>query len=292
MLTGWLIYNKIDAEKNKAYIDWFIYEANQQNILLTLVLREELVIGIIDNRRTIRLGREAVNPPDIVIIRTIEPLLSLHLESCGSTAFNSSTISHICNDKARTHHYIKDLGVPMVDTLFTKKEYVQSSFPPMPYPLVVKEVAGRGGKQVHLVNDKQEWSQCISAISTDIIIQTCNVQRGKDIRIFVIGKEIIAAVLRESSSDFRSNFTLGGSARLYVLSEKEIATIMKIITHFDFDMVGIDFLIGLDGELLFNEIEDIVGSRTLSKLSDINILQKYVTHIKLKLKNSKKGFQF
>ena len=55
---------------------------------------------------------------------------------------------------------------------------------------------------------------------------------------------------------------------------------MKIVHAFDFGMVGIDFLIGQDGHLYFNEIEDIVGSRTLSHVSDLNILKEYVTYIK------------
>lgn len=98
--------------------------------------------------------------------------------------------------------------------------------------------------------------------------------------MFVVGKEIIGAVMRENSQDFRANFKLGGSARLYELQENELAIINKITSHFNFDMVGIDFLIDLDGELLFNEIEDVVGSRTLSAVSNVNILKKYIAHIK------------
>src|SRR5690625_4403608 len=46
MKIGWLIYKKEDASKNQSYITWFIEEAKQQNILLKLILREELLIGI------------------------------------------------------------------------------------------------------------------------------------------------------------------------------------------------------------------------------------------------------
>lgn len=280
MHNGWLIYSKADAKKNKSFIDWFIEEAQQKDIALRLILREDLTIGIKNNKRTIYLRNKATKPPKLAIVRTIEPLLNLHLEACGSLVFNSSAISRICNNKALTHHYITDLCIPMVDTFFIRRENVQRAISPMSYPFVVKEVTGRGGKQVYFINSKQDWLDCVSVISTDIIIQACNVQRGKDIRVFVVGLQIIGAVVRESKSDFRANFTLGGSARLYELNEKERATVNKIIAHFDFGMVGIDFLLGLDGELLFNEIEDVVGSRTWSKLSDINIVEKYVTYIK------------
>src|SRR5690625_6839454 len=88
---------------------------------------------------------------------------------------------------------------------------------------------------------------------------------GKDLRVFVIGKQIIAAVLRVNNNDFRANFKLGGSAFLYHLTIDEVEMINKIINHFDFGLVGIDFLIDKEGNLLFNEIEDVVGSRILSE---------------------------
>lgn len=283
MQTGWLIYSKQDAQQNKPYIDWFIEEARLQDLLLKLILREELTIGIINNARTIYFKNEIVNKPDFAVVRTIEPLLSTHLEACGVVVFNSSTIARICNDKALTHHHITDLAIPMVNTIFIKKEDM-SDQPPMTFPFVIKETTGRGGAQVYLIETPYDWKQCISNLSTNnIIIQSCNVQLGKDIRVFVVGEEIIGAVLRESSEDFRANFKLGGSAYWYELHPKERAVIRKIITYFDFDMVGIDFLIGLNGELLFNEVEDIVGSRTLSAVSDINLLEQYVSHIKWKL---------
>src|SRR5690625_54250 len=207
----------------------------------------------------------------------------MHLESSGVAVFNSSTIAHICNNKALTHHHMTDLSIPMVDTVFTKKEDT-SDQPPLSYPFVLKESAGRSGKQVYLIESQQDWLYYKSNLSTeDIVIQNCAVQLGKDVRVFIVGQEIIGAVLRESKEDFRANFTLGGSARWYELNNVERAMIQKITTHFGFGMVGIDFLIGTDGRLLFNEIEDIVGSRTLSAVSDINIVKKYINHIKQNL---------
>ncbi|WP_099158662.1 ATP-grasp domain-containing protein [Virgibacillus ndiopensis] len=280
---GWLIYNKKDAIQNNAYINWFIEEARLQNITLELILREELTIGITNNQRSVRYQNEDIHLPDFAVVRTIDPFLSLHLESCGILVLNSSGISTLCNNKALSHHYIHNLELPMVDTMFIQKGSIPTT-PPIPYPFIVKEVAGRGGKQVYFINHKQEWENCISSISSsEIIIQSCNVTLGQDIRVFVVGTEIVGAVKRESSSDFRANYKLGGSAEWYQLSIKEFDIVKKIINNFDFDMVGIDFLIGKDGAFLFNEIEDIVGSRTLSAVSDVNILKKYVTHIKRKL---------
>ncbi|WP_240510255.1 ATP-grasp domain-containing protein [Virgibacillus profundi] len=282
-MHGWLIYSEADVELNQSFIDWFIDEARYQNLSLELMIREEMTIGIKGNERIMIMDGQAVSKPDFAVVRTTDSLLSLHLESCGIIVFNSSDISRICNDKALTHHYINDLGIPMVDTFFYKKDNIPKS-PPLAFPFVVKETSGRGGKQVYFIEDQQEWNKLTVKLPNDFIIQSSHVKLGKDLRVFIIGKEIVGAILRESNHDFRANFKLGGSARLYDLNEQETATIRKIINHFHFDMVGIDFLIDLNGGLLFNEIEDVVGSRTLSAVSNINIVHKYVSHIKSELK--------
>lgn len=277
---GWLIYSKKDALENSSYIDWFIEEARLQNLNLILVLREDLTIGLINNELTVQLHQKQVNLPQFAVVRTVEPMLSLHLELAGIKVFNSSKISHICNHKSLTHLEMNRLNIPMVDMNFMKKEHL-SETAPMSFPYVIKEATGRSGKQVYMIQNEQDWEQYYQEPDeTDLVIQSTQVQTGKDVRVFIVGKEIVGAVLRENKNDFRANFKLGGTATWYPLHSEQIKMINKIIHHFDFDMVGIDFLIGLNGEFLFNEIEDVVGSRILSKTSNINILEIYIAHIR------------
>ncbi|WP_047981697.1 ATP-grasp domain-containing protein [Ornithinibacillus contaminans] len=281
--SGWLIYSKRDAHENQAYISWFIEEAAKQAIQLTLILREQLHVGIIHHKHSLLYEQKLTKLPDFAVIRTIEPLLSYQLEQLGINVFNNSSVAEICNHKGRTYFEVAKLGIPMVDTLFIKQENLPSTIP-IPLPFVIKEVAGRGGKQVYYVECVEQWDAFIKQPTPgEYVIQSTDVQLGKDLRVFVVGNRIVGAVLRESNQDFRANYTLGGSAKLYELSHEEQQLIHKIIQHFDFGMVGIDFLIGHEGQLLFNEIEDVVGSRTLSAVSNVNILADYITHIVEKL---------
>lgn len=281
MINGWLIYDKEKAEENRSYIDWFISEASQQDVLLSLIYREDLLIGISNDQPIIKWKGEFVSFPDFAVIRTIDTLLSKQLELIGIHVFNSSAISYMANNKAMTHLAIQRLGIPMLDSFFFRKEDALHGQPPIDFPFVLKEPHGRGGSQVFLIENISMFEQSIPCIDSDyMVIQSCKVQLGKDIRVFVVGKKIIGAVLRKSDKDFRANYKLGGSAEAYVLSEKEQSQIEKIIASFEFGMVGIDFLLDEKGTLLFNEIEDIVGSRTLSAVSDVNILKMYIQHIK------------
>ncbi|RYG74830.1 hypothetical protein EU245_01205 [Lentibacillus lipolyticus] len=282
-MEGWLIYNATDAKQNESFIKWFLEEARLQDITLHFVRREDLTIGIFGNAQTVLFHSRPAVLPDFAVVRTIDPMLSRQLESLGITVFNPAETAAICNNKALTHFHVGKLGIPSADTIFAAKGSPLPAKAPMPFPFVVKDTGGRGGKQVSLVTDTPSWDsvreQCTS--SHDLIFQTAkNIQRGKDVRVFVIGEEIIGAVLRENAHDFRANYKLGGSASWYALGEHEQNLVHQITSNFRFGMVGIDFLLDEDGGLLFNEIEDVVGSRTLSAVSNINIVRQYISYIK------------
>lgn len=280
MLTGWLIYNEKDRKRNKSYITWFLEEAEKQEIDLTLIIRESLQVGIIEGRLSLSYKGKKIRLPDFAVVRTVEPLLNMHLELLGLRVFNSYQVSLLCNHKMNTYYAMKKLNVPIMDTLMVKREQLSSQIP-YEIPFVIKEATGRGGKQVHFIQSKEDWEEARLKFTTeDLLVQSTQVQHGKDLRVFVLGKNILQAVLRESKTSFQANYSLGGSARPYQLSQKERKLILKIVSAYDFDLVGIDFLIDYDGNLILNEIEDVVGSRILSLVSDINLLEKYLTHIK------------
>lgn len=283
MAFGWLIYAKKDVNRNKSYIEWFTQEAKKQNIKLQLILREDLQIGIVKQKLYLAYKGKVGTLPDFAVIRTVEPLLNKQLEKLGIPCFNSYEISALCNHKMKTYLAMKELNIPMMDTLMLRRDHLLDQVP-MEFPFVIKESTGRGGEQVYYIENDMMWKNAFQKFKTeDLVLQSTNVQKGKDLRVFVIGKEIIQAVLRENEGKFRANYSLGGKAIPYHLSSKERQLVQKIIDAYDFDLVGIDFLIDYDGRLIFNEIEDVVGSRILSAVSDVNLLEKYIKHIQTKI---------
>ncbi|MFV8828740.1 ATP-grasp domain-containing protein [Alkalihalobacterium sp. APHAB7] len=280
--TGWLIYNREDADKNQAYIKWMLEEAELLNIDLSFYFKEELLYGVLNQQLFIHHHQAQLQLPDFAIMRNIDPLFSQQLEALGVTVFNNSFVSGLCNDKARTHQFLTRAGIPMLNTLFVKKNEFVPLHLPFSYPIVVKEVSGRSGQQVYAVENLQALESLLANItSNDLIIQEMGDVPGKDVRVFVIGSTIIAAILRYSTTDFKANFSLGGSAKLYELNDEETTLVEKIIAQFDgqLGLVGIDFLFNKEGQFIFNEIEDVVGSRTLSANSSYNIVRLYLQHI-------------
>jgi gamma-F420-2:alpha-L-glutamate ligase len=286
-LVAWIIYFQEGAVLNNQYIKLYIEEGRKLDIDVRLILVENLEFGVKQNRLFMKYQNNEIEKPDFAICRTIYPLLSKHLEDMGIRVFNNSFVSEICNDKAKTHQYVAKAGIKMVDSSFYKNFQVKDTVSHVVQPTIIKAVAGHGGKQVYLLNPAEDTElniDCSKVIrglaGSDAVVQPFTGSRRQDLRVYVLGREIVAAVLRTAKEGFKSNFSLGGEVTLYQLTEEEKQTVNQVIKLFDFDLVGIDFLLGDQGELIFNEIEDVVGSRMLYKCSDINIVEKYLKYMR------------
>ncbi|MDF2908142.1 MAG: hypothetical protein K0R34_3463 [Herbinix sp.] len=288
-MVAWIIYHRENAIYNQQYIRFYIEEGAKQGIECKLLLVEEMEFGVREGQWFLTYQKEETVLPDFAICRAIYPLLNRQLEYMGIPVFNNSFVAEICNDKARTYQYLAATGIKMVDTNFYRNAQIKEALDQAMTPTVIKAVAGHGGSQVFLVHGNQEeesleYPSLIEKLAgSDVVVQPLTGTRNQDLRVYVIGTEIIAAVLRTAKEGFKSNFSLGGEVSLYQLSTSEIELVNCIIGQFNFGLVGIDFIIGDEGELIFNEIEDVVGSRMLYQCSHINIVEKYLSFIRGRL---------
>jgi gamma-F420-2:alpha-L-glutamate ligase len=280
-LSGWLIYKKIDAEKNQGFIKMLIDEATNLHISLQLVMEEDLLYGIKNNHFVLSHSIYDVKKINFAIVRTINPLLTKQFEYQGVRCFNNSMISEICNDKALTYQYATKIGLPLLDTYFITYETFQPELVTLDFPLVLKQVDGRGGNEVYLIDTVKEIINKLKEYPHKrFVLQEFADNPGKDVRVFVIGSNVIGAVLRESSTSFKANYTLGGNVSAYQLSEAEKLLVSKITSSLHADFIGIDFLLNSKNEFIFNEIEDVVGCRSLYSTSKVNAAALYMNYIK------------
>lgn len=299
----WIIYDTVRYERNYKFVEFFIEEANKLSMEMKLILVENLSFGTNERGLYINYNDENVIMPDCAIIRTIDPLLSLHLEMMNIKVYNNPFVSQICNDKARTIQIVSQCGVPLIPTEFIKKEYIENkrinilndnfnneifhdSF------FVVKTVDGHGGKDIHLIEKNKMDNNILKELSSnkDIIIQPYVIGGGKDVRVYVLNGKIQKAILRTSSEGFKSNYSLGGKIEEINVDCNLEKYVNDIIDYFySIDMlhtntrgmffVGIDFIIDKNNNYYFNEIEDVVGCRMLYQCSNINIVREYLLNL-------------
>ena len=142
-------------------------------------------------------------------------------------------------------------------------------------PFVKKPKSSHGGNGVVMCHSAEEYDE-------NQVCQMPASDLGRDVRVWVLGGEIVASILRVSDTDFRSNYCLGGRAELYDLSAEEMAEVQKIIdlvSPLGAHYYGIDFVFN-HGKAVFNELEDTVGARMVYDLTDIDIIDRYIEYIK------------
>ena len=272
MLSGLLVYTKYDAEKNQAFIEQLLKEAESNGIKLTLSYREELYIGVENGKLYLRNAQGESMIKNFAIIRLIDPIFTRQLELLSMKTFNSAVVAELCNDKAKTYQLASMMGIPIADTTYMA---VDGQPPNRKYTneFVSKNRFGRGGEEVYLM-DATHVAQKVNSLTQQLG------KKGRDVRAFVLGKEIISAVLRTNKGDFRANYSLGGEVTPHDLGEKERAIIAKLTNTFDFGLVAIDFIYNQQNEPLLNEIEDVVSPHELAGLTDIHVPALYLKHIK------------
>ncbi|WP_405344911.1 RimK family alpha-L-glutamate ligase [Ruminococcus sp.] len=280
-MTGWIVYDSKQYERNR----WFAEELQKHCLSFCdakLIITERLSFGISDNCPSMLYDNTPISAPDFVIMRSIFPLLSDFLETAGARVFNDSTTARICNDKRLTHLSVLRSGVRMMDTLFFDRDYFsQNDLSALSYPAVVKSASGHGGKEVFFVNSSDELLTAVSSIhDSRFLIQNPFSPSGQDLRVYVLGGRVIGSALRTSDS-LKSNFSLGGKATFHTLAAHEQSAVSAVLAALPFspDFIGIDFLYG-GADLIFNEIEDVVGTRMLYETSDLDPASLYVSYIK------------
>lgn len=227
----------------------------QRNKFAVNKFRENLNIKLVDE--TYR------GDADFVINRTNNYKIAEYFENRKIRVFNPSGLSRLANDKQLCYDYMEKNGIEIMPTRYTD------------VPAVKKPVDGHGGNNVSIISEKEEFEK-------GYVYQKPCSTLGKDLRVWVIGNKIITSILRESKTDFRSNFCLGGNAVLYTLSESEKKLIYKVISLVNSDYIGIDFIFN-ENKLIFNEIEDTVGARMVYAKTNIDIIKIYCDYIKSQL---------
>lgn len=267
-MTGWVIYYRDDYIKNKRFIHFIKEGFAEHNIdIKVIVLEEEDINGAV--------------MPDFVINRSRNSHVAAFFEQKNIRVFNSYKVTDIANNKEKTYCLLKGT-VPFMPLL--KEEEAEKT----KEPYIIKSCSGHGGSQVFLVENSYQKNVAIKAMKgSKFIMQKCCSDIGKDVRVYIIGNKIIQAMERTSTESFKSNYSLGGSARPYVLNEKETEMVHRILKKMPLDYGGIDFIYH-DGQAVFNEIEDAVGARMIYENTDIHIVKMFVEYIVEELEKDRK----
>jgi len=114
-------------------------------------------------------------------------------------------------------------------------------------PLVIKLLEGTQGIGVVLTETDQAAESVIEAfmgLKANILAQEyIGEARGADVRCFVIGEKVVAAMKRQAKpGEFRSNLHRGGTASLVRITPEERSTAVRAARTLGLNVAGVDIL--------------------------------------------------
>lgn len=263
-MRGLIFYTFEDAEKNKWFIRRMQEEGARRGHLLSLYIVDRPAPDVQDC------------PADFCINRSRLPSISQCFEEKQKCSVNNEKTIRIANDKWLTYKLFKKLALPCMDT------FLPDHLPP--FPFVVKGRGGHGGSEVFLVKNEAEYKALLPRLQdTPYLLQPLCDEPGVDVRVYVMGENVMAAVKRTSESDFRSNYSLGGQVELFQPTQEQLSCIRRLQKALNSDYIGVDF-IRHKGQWVLNEIEDAAGARMLYQLTKIDFISHYWQQIERRLK--------
>jgi ribosomal protein S6--L-glutamate ligase len=140
-------------------------------------------------------------------------------------------------------------------------------------PLVMKLLSGTQGVGVMRVRDVKEAGPIIDTLSEldqMICLQKFLPNPGEDIRVFLVGGQVVAAMKRKAApNEWRSNIHMGGIGIAHKPTAQETETAIKAAQAVGVEIAGVD-LIAVDHQPYVIEVNASPGFRGLLSATGTN----------------------
>lgn len=201
--------------------------------------------------------------------------------------FCANTAHGITNsrDKLRSlqilsrHH----VGIPRTTFVRDKKDVLPAIERVGGAPVIIKLIEGTQGIGVLLAESVKQAESIIELLQSqkqNVLIQKFVAEsRGKDVRAFVVGDQVVAAMRRVAQGqEFRSNVHRGGMAEPIELDEKYRETAVRCTQILGLRVAGVDMLEGKDGPQVM-EVNSSPGLEGIETCTELDIAGAIIDYI-------------
>jgi ribosomal protein S6--L-glutamate ligase len=201
--------------------------------------------------------------------------------------FCANTAHGIANsrDKLRSlqilsrHH----IGIPRTTFVVDKKDVMPAIKRVGGAPVVIKLIEGTQGIGVLLAESTQSAAAIIELLQSqkqNVLVQKFVAEsKGKDIRAFVVGDRVVAAMRRTAEGqEFRSNVHRGGSAQAVDLPDEYRETAVRAAQILGLQVAGVDMLEGAGGPQIM-EVNSSPGLEGIETCTELDVAGAVIDYI-------------
>lgn len=198
-------------------------------------------------------------------------------EIMGTYPLNESVAIGRSRDKLRSMQLLARKGIGLPATTFAhESKFTEDIIETVGgAPVVIKLLEGTQGIGVVLADTPRSAKSIVEAfrgVNVNILVQQFIKEAGaSDIRAFVIGGKVVAAMLRTGvEGDFRSNLHRGGSAQTVKLTSIERATAIAASKAMGLNVCGVDMLRSNTGPVVM-EVNSSPGLEGVETATGIDV---------------------
>lgn len=206
-------------------------------------------------------------------------------EQMGVFCLNTATAISVSRDKLRSMQVLSrhDIGIPASAFVRGKEDVLPAIEALGGVPVIIKLIEGSQGVGVILadsVNIAEAIIETLQSARQNVLLQKFVAEsKGKDIRAFVVGGKVVAAMRRKAAgSEFRSNVHRGGSTEAVELDEVYQQTAVKAAQIMGLRVAGVDMLEGTDGPQVM-EVNSSPGLEGIEGATGVDIAGAMMEHI-------------
>jgi len=207
---------------------------------------------------------------------------ALHrLARLGVRVVNSPRCVERTVDKYFTSTLLEDAGLPTPRTRVCERlDDALAAFEALGGDVVVKPLFGSEGRGIVRVSDPDlayRTCRALEVTRSVFYLQEFVPHGGRDIRAFVVGGRLVAAMTRRAAG-WKTNVSQGARTESLVLSGVLERLSVQAAALLEADYAGIDLLCADDGRVLVIEVNGIPGWRGLQQTTDIDVAGAIVDH--------------
>jgi RimK family alpha-L-glutamate ligase len=208
---------------------------------------------------------------------------ALHrLENAGIRVVNPPTTIERTVDKYYTSSLLEDAGLPTPRTVVTELfDEALVAFHELGGDVVVKPLFGSEGRGMVRVSDQDTAYRVFRALELGryvYYLQEFIPHANEDIRAFVIGDQVVAAMVRRSDS-WKTNVAQGAEAEPLTLGAELEEMSLHAARALDADYAGVDILRSEGGDVYVTEVNGIPGWSKLHKVTGVDVADLLVEYV-------------
>ena len=177
------------------------------------------------------------------------------------------------------HH----IGIPRTTFVRDKRDVLPAIERVGGAPVIIKLIEGTQGIGVLLAESVKQAESIIELLQSqkqNVLIQKFVAEsKGKDVRAFVVGDQVVAAIRRVAQGqEFRSNVHRGGVAEAIELDEQYRETALRCAQILGLRVAGVDMLEGKDGPQVM-EVNSSPGLEGIETATELDVAGAVIDYI-------------